>query len=97
MTDQTRPKPPTGVTSASDREVEIAFAGPAFFANKFYVTGIGPNVRLAFAEQANANSTPVFRTAVAMSAADLLQLGKAIEQMAKVMQVVEVRPNKPNA
>ena len=67
--------------AASEQEVSIAFQGPAAYTNKFYLTGLGPNVRLAFAEHYQQGKLPVFRAAVAMSVPDMMLLWNAMGQM----------------
>lgn len=54
---------------AQDRKLMevMAFAGPAPFANRFYISGHGPVVRLSFGDQNGIDGDPQFRTAVSMT------------------------------
>jgi hypothetical protein len=62
----------------SAEEMAEAFSGSAVFANKIYLTLIGPNARLAFAELTQPDQKPVFRSAVIMTINDLFALQDAI-------------------
>lgn len=86
------PKPGTDIVKpVSDNEMEVAYSGPAYFTNKFYITATGVTARIAFTEQAPPNQEPQFRTAVAMTLADLIKLGELIQGMTANVQTVEVR------
>lgn len=60
--------------SVSNDEMEIAYAGPALLANKFYVSINPAGVRIAFAELHPQLNSPVFRTAVLLPFPDALAL-----------------------
>lgn len=91
MTQQSSPNtaPPTAQVTDPE-ELAVAMQGPALFANKFYVTGFGPNTRIAFCEQ-QSGQLPHFRTAVLLTTADLLRLGQVISQLAKSTTTIEVK------
>lgn len=58
----------------STDEMRVAFSGPAFAANRFFVT-IGPaGVRIAFTEQWKDDVTPEFRCAAIVPISDAIQL-----------------------
>ena len=79
----------TNVEVTSD-ELDVAFDGPAPFANKFYVTLNGPFARIAFTEQGRPNAKPSFRSAVIMSAGDLLQLKDLIEELEPKLKAITI-------
>lgn len=70
--------PPT-----SDEDAQIAFAGPAYFTNRFYVTLSNGGVRIAFAEQGGIEGVYHFRTAAAMSYQDAILLYKLLQKLLK--------------
>jgi hypothetical protein len=91
MTDQSQPENPN-VSNATTDEAAIAFSGPALFTNKFYLSGMGANVRLAFAEQSNKTATPIFRAAVIMTTNDLVQLRNVIDFVLSSATKAEPKP-----
>ena len=67
----------------SEQELEVAYAGPALAANRFYVT-VGPSwVRIAFAEQCGSDKASHFRTAVILSVQDGVALRDLISKLVK--------------
>lgn len=73
----------------SEREMEIAFSGPAIYTNKFYVTVGGAHARIAFTE-ARKEGDPQFRSAVSMTLEDLFKLRDIINRLSARMKVIEV-------
>ncbi len=61
-------------------ELEIAYSGPAFVANRIYVT-FGGVVRITFAEQSAPDATPHFRTAVGLNPQDAIELRNLLTRM----------------
>ncbi|HEV2082304.1 MAG TPA: hypothetical protein VGR32_07600 [Brevundimonas sp.] len=53
---------------------EEAFAGPAPFANRYFLSQHGPVVRLSFMDQANLEHGPRFRSAVSLALHDAEEL-----------------------
>ena len=86
---------PENLPQPDATEMLEAFSGPAVFANKIYLTLIGPNARLAFAELTQPEQKPVFRSAVVMTINDLLALQDAIANLRKHATLVEVKGNEP--
>jgi len=68
-----RPVPP--------EEHEMSFSGPATLVNRFFVTTGPAGVRLAFAEQRNPETLPIFRTAIITSYQDAISFWKLLEGM----------------
>lgn len=58
----------------SDDEIRAAFSGPAFHANKIYLTLTKAGARMAFMEQQGTAVPPQFRTAAIMSMEDAVAL-----------------------
>ena len=76
------------VRDVPKEELHIAYEGPAVFVNKFYVTGLGANVRIAFAENSK-DLPPIFRTAVIMSTADVIRLRRVLEHAEMMLTKVD--------
>lgn len=89
MADQAPPNP---VKSVSKEEMEVAYGGPAPFANRFFVTIAGPVARIAFAEMGK-GIEPQFRTAVTMTAGDLIQLRDVLIGLTKNMATIQITKN----
>lgn len=71
----TKPQTPAGVVNqVPAEELGWSFDGPALHTNKFYVSGLGPNVRVSFMESLGDKVAARFRAAVLMSIADATQL-----------------------
>lgn len=67
---------------AAEKDIELAFSGPAVLANRFFVS-LGPHgVRIAFVEQ-GPNTASNFRTAVALSMQDAMGLYRVLRDMLK--------------
>lgn len=58
----------------TDAELDLAFAGPAVHANRFYATIMPGGLRLTFAEQHAADALGQFRAAVFLSPQDAVAL-----------------------
>lgn len=70
----------TQVQEVGDDEMRIAFAGPAVFSNRFFITLTQSGVRVAFAEQ-QGGDLPVFRTGVILGFSDALALSGLIKEL----------------
>jgi hypothetical protein len=86
-----------GFNEVGSDELQIAFSGPSIWVNKFYVTVSGATVRIAFAEIANSEAVPQFRSSVTMSAAEFLQLKGLMEGIAKSVKTVAIPVGGSNA
>lgn len=64
-----------------ERELEIAFSGPAVFANRFWVTFDANTARISFMERSATGAEQHFRTAVAMSLPDLVSLRDLLTEL----------------
>ena len=95
MTQQAAASANATVAPVSNRELDIAFSGPAMFANKFYLTGVGPNVRISFCEQL-AGREPAFRTAVILTEEDIFKLRDLINRVAALKQAQAAQPSVPS-
>jgi hypothetical protein len=84
-------EPKTDLPQPTREEMLAAFSGPAVFANKVYLSLVGPNARLAFTELTQPDLKPVFRSAVLMTINDLFALQDAIENLRKLATLVEVK------
>ena len=62
---------------------------PAVFVNRFFFTGMGPNVRLVFAEQETAAGETHMRTACVMTTSDVIQLRDLLTHMLMDVQIVD--------
>ncbi len=89
-------KQATEIPQPSAEEMMEAFSGPAVFSNKVYLTLVGPNARLAFAELTQPDLKPVFRSAVIMTINDLFGLQDTIANLRKHAKIVEVKPEQDN-
>lgn len=89
MADEKPEEAPAGAEAVrppvSDEELRVSFAGPAFHANKMYVSLMGAGFRITFTEQYGDVVPPVFRTAVILSIPDSLALRDVlIRQLEKI-------------
>ena len=66
-------EPELGPRKVTDKEMSVAWSGPALNANRFFVN-VGANVRIAFCEEANPELGPQFRSAVIMHPQDAIAL-----------------------
>ncbi len=83
MTDATPSEPsPYG----EDVSVPDMFAVPAPFINRFFVSGMGTNLRITFGEQEIPAGTTHIRSAVVMLTSDAIQLRDLLTRL-----IVEVR------
>lgn len=68
----------------SDRELEIAFSGPATACNRFFATlQTGGAIRIAFTEQYKPDAEPVFRSAVILAIQDAISLRNLLIRLLK--------------
>lgn len=88
-------KPTTQFSTEGVTQDEL-WKPPAFFCNRFFVTGMGANVRLVFAEQEVPEGTTHVRTACVMTTADAIQLRDLLSHVLKDVQIVNTAVADPN-
>ncbi len=71
------------VRALSQKELEIAFSGPAVLTNRFYVTIGAYGIRISFTEVQNNDADPVFRTGCVMCIQDGIRLKNLLQEMLK--------------
>lgn len=76
--------------SALARDLAEAVATPAIYVNRFFFTGMGPNVRLTFAEQNVADNQTHMRVAVVASVTDACQLRDLLVNMLQGVQLIDL-------
>lgn len=70
------------VLGVPQQELNVAYEGQAPFVNKFYITVTGAVARVAFCEL-RPDGQPIFRAAVTIGLADLLQLRDLVGQLSQ--------------
>lgn len=62
-------------------ELDVAYAGPAILANKFYVSITAGGARIAFCELQKAGTMPIFRSAIVVPFPDAIALADLIKDL----------------
>jgi hypothetical protein len=91
-----QPTPPVGIGSVLEEDVANAMQAPAVYVNRFFFTGMGPNVRLAFAEQHLPDGPTHLRAALVMTVAEAAQLRDLLNHMLQGVQLVELPQSQAN-
>lgn len=94
-TEETAEEKENKANPVTDDELNAAFSGPAYHANKIYLTLTTAGVRLAFMEQQGSAVFPQFRTAAILSIQDAISLKnllvrrlESIEEMLKTAPAI---------
>ncbi len=87
----------TGVQGALAEDLANAFAFPATYVNRFFFSGMGPNIRLTFAEQNIPAAGPsVMRSAVVMSVGDAVALRDLLAHMLRDVKEIALPQSEAN-
>jgi hypothetical protein len=70
-------------------ELESTYSVPGVFVNRFYLAGLGTNVRITFGEQRIQGGKVDMRTSVVMTVADVIQLKEIIDLMIQSIQYTD--------
>jgi hypothetical protein len=70
----------------SDKEMDVAFSGPAPGSNKFIITVGQPGVRIAFAETNPTGTEVFFRNAVTLHPLDAISLHRVLRKLLKEIE-----------
>ena len=74
---------PAIVQPVTDEQLKVAFSGPSYAANKFFITIGQSGVRMAFTEMTPNSEDVSFRTSVTMHPLDAIQLRRVLSVMLK--------------
>ena len=74
------------VVAVNDKEMGVAFSGPAPGANKFFITVGQPGVRIAFAETTPDGKEVFFRNAVTLHPLDAISLHRVMRKILKEIE-----------
>ena len=91
---QSEQNPTVGqLVPVTDKEMGVAFSGPAPGANKFIITVGQPGVRIAFTETSPNGSDVFFRNAVTLHPVDAISLHRVLRKMLSEIEAHFVTSN----
>ncbi len=90
MVDSPDQSPSLGPIGEDSPELESTYNVPGIYVNRFYLAGLGTNVRLTFGEQRVQGGKVDMRTSVVMTVADVLQLKSIIDLMIQNIQYTDM-------